>query len=593
MHKLFKGNTFSRLFSSVLLIIGSIFFAACSGGGDKEEPDVIPDDNEPKDYVVDTKGTYTVYTTNGLLEWAAHVRSGNYNTNCILAADIDLTGKDWRIVGNDPYAKTGAYKGTFDGAGHTIKGLSIPNNQMYASMFGVIGSGSVIKDLVLENVDISGRRRVGSITGWNLGGTITNCHSTGKVVGDSYDVGGLVGYSKDGTISNCYYSGTVNGETGSLSYFAGGIVGNLEGGSISKCYSTGYLKCGTAGGLVGNNDSGKITDSYSKADVDGHQTGGIAGRNAGIISDCNSSGTIRSQQPFNFQGRCGGIAGFNIGIITRCHSVGLIDGSDTGGIVSWNYNGGSITDSYSSSDVKGGVTGGIAGYNNGGSIENCYFIGTVTGDYHTGGLVGQNYHEDSTAIIMNCYTSAKVTGTFYNVGGLVGSNNAYLIACYFTGSVSSSSEYVGGIAGYNYLRDKPSKATIVACYSTGSVDGKAYVGGVVGVNECGTVLSCYSSGSLSGSSPIAGVVGYHYSSSSIINCYWNNTGTIPEYGVGGVTFSNDNATKVDNSDVTWSDAVTKMNESIQDWNEKNNNLCGWQFQVTDTTATPILVKSNI
>ena len=67
--------------------------------------------------------------------------------NITLDTDIDLTGKDWTPIGTD---YDNSYKGTFDGGGHTITGLTFTTNDEYAGLFGWLNRAGTVKNVVME-----------------------------------------------------------------------------------------------------------------------------------------------------------------------------------------------------------------------------------------------------------------------------------------------------------------------------------------------------------------------------------------------------------------------------------------------------------
>jgi hypothetical protein len=135
---------------------------------------------------------------------------------------------------------------------------------------------------------------------------------------------------------------------------------------------------------------------------------------------------------------------------------------------------------------------------NSGTIANCYSAGSVTGtQYQVGGLVGWNDY----GTITNCYSTGSVIGDSA-LGGLVGGHGGTITNCYSTGSVSEG-YVVGGLVGYN------PGGTITNCYSSGSVSGECDVGGLVGIND-GTITNSYSTGSASGIWDVGGLVGVGY-----------------------------------------------------------------------------------
>jgi len=129
--------------------------------------------------------------------------SGDY----YLANDIDCScTKTWNEgAGFEPIS---IFTGTFDGQGYTITNLFINRSATgYVGLFGYTGSGSEIKNVGLENANISGHEYVGGLVGQNdcYFTTISNSYSTGSVSGSYESVGGLVGWNCDGTINNCYW----------------------------------------------------------------------------------------------------------------------------------------------------------------------------------------------------------------------------------------------------------------------------------------------------------------------------------------------------------------------------------------------------
>ena len=106
--------------------------------------------NKDKGYTDDGQGNYTVTSAEGLKNIAKLVNDGNTGIDITLTGNITLTG-DWTPIGT---SISNAYKGTFDGGGHTITGLTVTTSDQYAGLFGYIGSGGTVKDVTLEEVKI-------------------------------------------------------------------------------------------------------------------------------------------------------------------------------------------------------------------------------------------------------------------------------------------------------------------------------------------------------------------------------------------------------------------------------------------------------
>ncbi len=119
----------------------------------------------------------------------------------------------------------------------------------------------------------------------------------------------------------------------------------------------------------------------------------------------------------------------------------------------------------------------VAGRNNGGFISETYAMGTSTGYWNTGGLLGSNVGD---GIVSSSYTNVDVIGA-HRAGGLVGFSGETITNSYATGNVSGD-EYVGGLVGWN-------EANVSNCYATGDVSGDEYVGGLVGGSSIFSTVS--------------------------------------------------------------------------------------------------------
>ena len=95
--------------------------------------------------------------------------------------------------------------GTFDGQGHTIRGIYINTSDQFHGLFGLVDDSGKIQNLTVAESYICGEVGfVGGIVGQGSG-TVSNCSNSGTVSGDD-DAAGIVGLSfSNGTVSNCYY----------------------------------------------------------------------------------------------------------------------------------------------------------------------------------------------------------------------------------------------------------------------------------------------------------------------------------------------------------------------------------------------------
>ena len=219
-------------------------------------------------YTIESNGSYTVTSADGLMNIAKLVNGGKTDINITLDKDIDLTGKEWTPIGTGYSNK---YTGTFDGGGHTIKGLTVTTNDQFVGLFGSIGYAGTVKNVMMEDVQITSNRSsgfAGGVAGYS-DGTIENCSVSGSVSGTVY-VGGVVGAQIDGSITGCSSSATVKGTVD-----VGGVVGQTnESATLTACYATGNVtleiapKMNIAGGsLVGMNAGSSLLACYATGNV--------------------------------------------------------------------------------------------------------------------------------------------------------------------------------------------------------------------------------------------------------------------------------------------------------------------------------------
>ena len=246
-------------------------------------------------YTIESDGSYTVTSADGLMNVAELVNGGKTDINITLDKNIDLTGKDWTPIGTD---YDNSYKGTFDGGGHTITGLTFTTNDEYAGLFGWLNKAGTVKNVVMEGVQITSNQIYGGSIGGVVGyswGTIENCSVSGSVSGTVY-VGGVVGAQIDGSITGCSSSATVKGTVD-----VGGVAGQTNSSAtLTACYATGNVtieinpkKNIAGGGLVGMNAGNGLFACYATGNVTstGSSTGnvhifGLLGDNYTTVTAC-------------------------------------------------------------------------------------------------------------------------------------------------------------------------------------------------------------------------------------------------------------------------------------------------------------------
>ena len=243
-------------------------------------------------YTIESDGSYTVTSADGLMNIAELVNGGKTDINITLDKNIDLTGKGWTPIGT---SFDNSYKGTFDGGGHTITGLAVTTNDQFVGLFGYLNRAGTVKNVVMEGIQITSNHMfgcTGGVVGYSWG-TIENCSVSGSVSGTDC-VGGVVGSQKAGSIIGCSSSATVKG-----THYVGGVAGE-KWGTMIACYATGNvtLEIGSpknlsGGGVVGLNGGSRVLACYAIGNVNskGSSTGnvhigGLFGDNYTVVTAC-------------------------------------------------------------------------------------------------------------------------------------------------------------------------------------------------------------------------------------------------------------------------------------------------------------------
>lgn len=281
--------------------------------------------------------------------------------------DIDMSGYRFQPIGAD---WSHQFAGTFDGNGHTIKGLTVSTGANgYAGLFGKADTLSVIKNVKFDKAEVlAANYYAGVVAAWTLG-DIQNCQVTNSVVSNTGQTGaaGIAAIARNVTDCNV----TTSNITGAFGY-AGGVAGQING-TISNCYAVNV-----------SIKAGGVTDTYP--------SGGVVGSlYMGHAEKCYFSGSLDGRYTSNLS--LGGVAGVCYqGSVNKCYATGTVYGygnqAAVGGVVGNLY--GSITDSYSnveivssSSRYAGGITGYVRNWKNAAgtllesSIKSCYAAGNV------------------------------------------------------------------------------------------------------------------------------------------------------------------------------------------------------------------------
>ena len=245
-------------------------------------------------YTIEGNGSYTVTSADGLMHVADLVNGGKTDINITLDKNIDLTGKGWTPIGT---SFDNSYKGTFDGGGHTITGLTVTTNDQFVGLFGYLNRAGTVKNVVMEGIQITSNHvlmsgNTGGVVGYSWG-TIENCSVSGSVSGTVY-VGGVVGVQIGGSITGCSSSATVKGTVD-----VGGVAGQTNSSAtLTACYATGNV----------------IIEMASKKNIAG---GGLVGMNAGSsLLACYATGNVTSTGSSTGKVHIGGFLGNNYTTVT-------------------------------------------------------------------------------------------------------------------------------------------------------------------------------------------------------------------------------------------------------------------------------------
>jgi len=465
---------------------------------------------------------YDIATADELLTFMRAVNSrGQVEAIGRLTADIDMSKASSSFTPIGTAARL--FVGTFDGQGHRIKNLKISGNNDYAGLFGYVGGGAVIKNLVLDSsCSISGGSYVGLIGGSNSGGMVTmeNLGNEGSVKASGRNAGGIIGCNMNSSatfvINNCYVTGDIQGdnESGTLSGWLG------SGAMITNTYSI---------ATISGNDRGKYFARYGSEPIytNCYDTYGSPG-----LTLCTTSQAVSGELCYLLNGgqseevawyQTLGVDQFPVPFDMHATVFKTEDGTYTNGSYTFNIstpaelatfakvvNGGrptvgaELTADLDMTDVTMESIG----------TETYPYIGNFDGNNHT---------------ISNLQISSEenAVGMFGYVGGGAEIHHFTLDeSC----SISGAS-YVGIIGvslgkGTITLSNLGNQGTVTAS--------QVQAAGIIGSNRGSSnqiiVSNCYTSGTITGNSESAAICGWLGADAQLTNCY--NCGTITGYQSG-------------------------------------------------------------
>jgi len=260
------GGVFNSTVSGSGTIKGGTFNTPITGSGTESDPYQISTAAQLKRFRDIVNGTGG--------------QTQNRGAYAVLTANIDLNNEPWTPIGNYTEGNQIYYEGTFDGGGHTISGLNVTGEFVYAGLFGTVKDGTIKSLTVAGKVSPSNSQCiVGGIVGYASNAVIKNCSNHCSVTGRNTSIiGGIAGFNSSGAIIDCYNVGTISG----INYAEaiGGIVGS-NSGTISNCYNVGTVSNDTSVGEIAGHNNGTVENCYY-----------LAGTNLNAVGQNNSNGNI-------------------------------------------------------------------------------------------------------------------------------------------------------------------------------------------------------------------------------------------------------------------------------------------------------------
>ncbi|MBR5594778.1 MAG: hypothetical protein IKW47_00605 [Alistipes sp.] len=246
-------------------------------GESQTEPEVIEDQTGALVAVVDTPSDLAwlagyVNGTNNFTAASVAATRATTKINFVLGADIDLGGNEWTPIGN----KAHHFDGTFDGNGHTIKGLrvtKIHDNGEQAALFGTMSGHPVIKNFVIDEAYIKypndGKDFYASAVAGTIYGFVTfeNITVKNSTITGNNKVGAIFahdGSSNKITINNCHadncYIASEDLKDGGN---VGGLIGLFQTGSAEACeISNSSVKNSTIVGINSKNNGKRANSQF-------------------------------------------------------------------------------------------------------------------------------------------------------------------------------------------------------------------------------------------------------------------------------------------------------------------------------------------
>jgi len=367
---------------------------------------------------------------NSQADWDTFANAAKSNTyeGVEIELNTSVTDTAWTPIAE--------FKGTFDGNGNTIEGLTINGNAFFTK-----ANGATIRNVTFKNCSVTNTDEVIGNVSIVVGTAESNNCTFANVITDACIIssntqhsGGLIARVANCTVTmeGCQTkNGKMEDKTGSNKGVHGGLVGVIDSATVNM------TNCVNGNSVIDEAETG----SY-------HLFGGLVGWNYSNgtlnMTNCVNTGKVHSAE------MAGGLVGNSTSTVTanyiNCVNKGEVSGKYAGGIV-------------------GNTNGGTA------SITNCVNTGNITADAFAGGLLGFV----TTVTVDRAMNTGAVTAnkdTSPAVGGIAGkvSTVATMSNCLNTGAINASTAStndngVGGIVG-SYRRPT---GTFEKCINTGVI----------------------------------------------------------------------------------------------------------------------------
>ena len=286
-------------------------YCSVCGHIEAEEPTLVTDEaSKFNGYYALSKAGHLVWLHNQVQVYDETSETyPNESIKCYLANDISLKDvchptdaansvaeANWNPIGDSH-----AFKGIFDGNGHTVSDLYINSSGSNLGLFGQV-AGAEIKNVTVqgnvtgfyEEANSQSGQYVGLVLGIGSSGVkLENCESRGSVTGYKF-VGGIVGLvpSSGGTITMCTNRATVKNYSGQSGEYFGGIVGSGCGLSLCANYADITTESDNVGGLAGVLSS----DSNWKGMNNCMNVGNVKGKQnvGGLVGNCGAAQNVNN-----------------------------------------------------------------------------------------------------------------------------------------------------------------------------------------------------------------------------------------------------------------------------------------------------------